>query len=249
MKSTAQIYQHEMHGQRGLFATWLPADRIELGDVGVIVDGRFSKAGSLRELKIRQKVSAPSSPQTLRFDSTSETSVGTTASADVPGAASAEIRIKFGSRGSFLFHALDVRLTRLEDRLELGNELVDAYERVKWEPQWYLIDTVYEAGCATILIARGESAEVILGAKANVGGSAFLADPKLGLEVRSTRGVVSSRGRRGRATPDSCLRVADSWSSGPAVKPVRGAGKSPAFDTSVFETVPLEALKYAPASS
>ena len=36
MASPVKTYQSEMHDKLGFFATWLPGDHVELGDVGVL---------------------------------------------------------------------------------------------------------------------------------------------------------------------------------------------------------------------
>ena len=36
-----RTYREEMHGNLGFFASWLPADPVDVGDIGVLEGGRF----------------------------------------------------------------------------------------------------------------------------------------------------------------------------------------------------------------
>jgi hypothetical protein len=43
MPVNVRTYQEEMHNSVGFFATWLPGDILDLGDVGELKDGQFRK--------------------------------------------------------------------------------------------------------------------------------------------------------------------------------------------------------------
>ena len=53
MPSPVQRYQREMHENIGFYATWLPGDPMELGDVGIPSNGMFRKRSSLNDLGIK----------------------------------------------------------------------------------------------------------------------------------------------------------------------------------------------------
>jgi hypothetical protein len=53
MASPVRRYQQEMHENIGFFATWLPGDLLELGDIGILVNGSFRKLSSLWALGIK----------------------------------------------------------------------------------------------------------------------------------------------------------------------------------------------------
>jgi hypothetical protein len=229
MSTPVKLYQQELHKNIGYFATWLPSDALDLGDVGVFQGGRFHKVASLRELGIPAKPGATGSPQTMNYSSTESTTIGGTATGDVAGAATAEVSVKFGRQGSFVFQAVGVRSVQLADKLETGARIVSAFERGAWKKEWLLVDSVYAADSATIIVSEDESAEIVLKASSALPlGSLPLADPKLGLTVSSTRGkLVYVIAGNGLHPLYSCLRVSKTLFSAPAAVPVRGAATSP----------------------
>ena len=136
MASPVMRYQREMHRNLGFFATWFPGDHLELGDLGVLENGRFRKESSLFELGIDVKPSDPSAPQTLQFTSASGTTVNSSMSAGVASVGEVEISIEFSSEGAFLFHASGVSQIQIEDRIALGRKIQMAYDRGEWNKDW-----------------------------------------------------------------------------------------------------------------
>lgn len=225
MTSPVKQYQKEIHNNLGFFATWLPGDKIELGEAGLFEGGRFRKQSSLAELRIAYEASPKSSPQTLQYASTTGTKVDLSAAvaAEVP-LAKAEITIEFSREGAFLFHALNVRHMRIENRSAVAAAILSAYERGNWKKDWYMIESLHVAECATIIVSQDRSAGLVLSASTDVPlGSIPLADPKVDLTVSSTRGklihVISNRNLRPLY---SCLRLKDQWFQSPSIVPVRG---------------------------
>ena len=230
MSSPAKTYQNEMHGNLGFFATWLPSDSLDIGDVGVLEGGRFRKLSSLTDLEIKFSVSPKGPPQDLRYTSTSGTTLtvgGAAPVANIPGV-SAEIKIAFSHEGSFLFHASNVRNAKLENVAALCESILNAYARGQWKKEWYLIDSLHTAECATIVVTEGSSSGLVLAASADVSlGTMPLADPRVQLSVSSSSGkmlqIVASRNLRPLY---SCLRLKHSWFSDPSVAPVRGKARA-----------------------
>jgi hypothetical protein len=228
MASAAQTYQGEMHGNVGFFATWLPGDHVEVGDVGTIVAGRFRKATSLDELGITREVSSKASPQDMQYSSRSGASVRVSGGASVAGVpgVSAEIDVQFTHAGAFVFQASNLRQERLEGRGALTAAILQAYDRGAWTKGWLLVEALHHADCATIIVAEEGSAGLLFKAKAPVAlGALPLANPDVRLEVQSMRGrtmqVVAGRGLKPLY---SCVRIRDGWFSEPSLVAVRGRG-------------------------
>ena len=101
MASPVQRYQQEMHQNIGFFATWLPGDLLELGDIGTLVNGTFRKQSSFKEMGIAYEVSTFGALQNLQYTSkfgiafSVDTSVDASTMIDV----SAAIRVEFSSQG------------------------------------------------------------------------------------------------------------------------------------------------------
>jgi hypothetical protein len=85
-------------------------------------------------------------------------------------------------------------MTQVEvaDRLTLASSLLQAHEAGRWQKEWLLIDALYRAESATILVSEDSSSEVILKASAATlqTGLLPLADPKLGLGIASSSGKI-----------------------------------------------------------
>src|ERR1700722_19733569 len=105
MASPVKTYQSEMHDNLGFYATWLPGDPIEIGDAGVILNGRFRRQTTLSDLGIAFDVSGVGAAQDMRYTSKQGTKLTADASADAAGIARAEIKIDFTVDGAFVFHA------------------------------------------------------------------------------------------------------------------------------------------------
>ena len=223
MASTAQRYQEEIHDRLGFFATWLPADPIDIGDVGVLQGGRFRPTTSLSELNVAYTLGSPGVAQDLQYTSTHGTSVAFSAGADA-AVAEAEIRVEFSDAGSFVFHVSGLRPQRIESPAAVGIELLRLHDAGKWNRDWLVVEALYTASRATILVCEGASGEVVLAAKtAGLQPIASLADPKIRLSVASARGsIVQVVARLGLHPLYSCLRVKDPLLRAPSVQPVRG---------------------------
>jgi hypothetical protein len=115
MASPVKIYQKEMYQNLGFFATWFPGDKVELGEAGVLKNGRYRRESSLSEIGIDFKVDSPGTPQTLQFTSASGMTINTSLNASATHLADAEISVEFSNEGAFLFHASGVKQMRIED--------------------------------------------------------------------------------------------------------------------------------------
>ncbi len=225
MASPVKLYQREMHDNLGYFATWLPGDPIDIGDIGTLEASRFRHASSLAELNIRSSTLVARSTQKIQYTSTKSTKVEFSAGASAADLAKGQVSIDFSSEGAFVFHASAVQAFRLENRTEVGQEILDLYEQGRWKKEWFVVEAVYAAEFATIIVSEEKSAGITLAA--NVEGeipTTSLADPKIGLEVVSTRGrLVHIVGARELHPLYSCLRLRDPYFGAPSVNPVRGA--------------------------
>jgi hypothetical protein len=230
MASPVQRYQQEMHENIGFFATWLPGDLLELGDIGTLKDGVFRKSSSLGELGIAFQASALGPSQNLQYASKSGTVVSVDSSIALPQplGPTATIKVEFSSEGSFLFHASNVRNRRVENSAKLSRAVLQAWKNGKWKNKnWYIIESVHQADCATVIVSEDVSAGVTFNAKGTLTGIP-LADAQVALSVSQSRGrmtqVIAGRNLRPLF---SCLRVRQGWFSDSSVEPVRGETVNP----------------------
>ncbi len=231
-----------MHSNLGFFATWLPADPIEIGDVGTLEDGRFRRTSSLKDFGIAFTASSSPSSQNLEYTSTKGTKITTTAGAVATAVAKAQITIEFSREGAFVFHASGVRAHRLENRSEVGEKILDAYRNEKWRNDWLLVEALHEAEHATVIVSEDSSAGLELVASADVPIRAVsLADPKISLAVASTHGKILHVVGSKRLHPlYSCLRLKAPLFRAPSVESVRGA--SAVGDQQLFDRPSIDTL-------
>jgi hypothetical protein len=225
MATPVKLYQKEMHDNTGFFATWLPGDPIEIGDVGKFEGGRFRRMSSLKELGIEFSVSRGQSTQNVDYSSTRGTKISSATGAEVAAIAKAEISIDFSEQGAFVFQALQLQPWQLENRMIIGEQVVKAYEANRWDKSWLLIESLHSAERATVIVSEDSAAGLVLVAKFDqVIPSISLVDPKVSLSVASSRGkMVRLIGNEGLHPLYSCLRLKDSFFGPPSLQPVRGA--------------------------
>src|SRR5262245_22302109 len=227
MTSPVRIYQAEMHHNLGFYATWLPGDPIEIGDVGVLLDGRFRRLSSLADLGIDYTTSEAGAAQSIQYTSAKGTKVGTGASTSAAGIAEVEINIEFSADGAFVFHAAGLQAARLQELPIIGESVLAAYKNGRWRREWLLVEAVHAADCATIIVSQDNAASIVLAGKASAPiAISSLADPQIRLDVSSSRGkLVHVVGGRALRPLYSCLRIEHSFFSEPAFAPVRGEAR------------------------
>jgi hypothetical protein len=227
MASPVKLYQKEMHNNLGFFATWLPSTAIALGDIGVLEGGRFRRVASLKELGIVQPDVREGAAENVSYSVSAKRSdnISAGAATAVP-LASGELLITFTSEGGYVFEAIKMTQMELDDRLTLASSLLKAYEEGRWQKEWLLIDALYRAESATILVSEDTSSEIVLKASAATlpSGLLPLADPKLGLGIASSNGKIVHIVAANNVHPlYSCVKVRDPLLFGkPSVVPVRG---------------------------
>jgi hypothetical protein len=240
MPSPVRTYQAEMHRNLGFYATWLPGDPIEIGDVGEMVDGRFRRRASLNDLRIVFALSDVGAAQNVQYTSREGTKVATDATSKVAGVARVEIAIDFSAEGAFLFHASGLRARRLQNLPDIARQVLAAYEKSHWEKNWLLVEALHAADCATIIVSQDSSAGLTLAAQmeAPLPGLS-LADPNAGLEIVSSRGrLVHVIGEHDLHPLFTCFRVRRSIFGASTFAPARGAGPP----SEVFERPSLDEL-------
>jgi len=217
-----------MHHNLGFYATWLPGEAINVGDVGVLKGGRFRCLSSLRELGIRAVTAQTGTLVDVQYTSTRGTSISTSAGVNAV-VGSGQITIDFSDAGAFLFHAMQMRPTRLENRAEVSDDILHAYEIRKWEKEWLLIEAVHIAKSTTVVISEDSKARLVLSAEAKGPiASLPLADPNASFSVVSTQGrLFHTIGARELRPLYSCLRLDDPLLGRPTVLAVRGPNQGP----------------------
>ena len=208
MASPVWLYQREIHNALACFATWLPRDKIEVGDVGVIAAGRFRRESTPTELGIPYKGDCRRRDEELPiYIDSGNTHQNDRGAATLPQVANSTISIVFSRQGAFVFHALNLRQHRLENPLTVAHR-VDTIGQAESgvEEGWFPSGRNPPAGIDDQRF-RGKRLHPIsleVGAGVLVP-SLSLADPTLGLKVAGTRTEKSSRSSQRRASQSALL--------------------------------------------
>jgi hypothetical protein len=225
MASPVRLYQQEMHNNVGFFATWLPASTIELGDFGVLEAGRFRRIGSLNELGILHAAVREGTPENVSYSASAERKAGALGETDAARpVAKAQLSIRFTQQGGYVFEAAGIRNVEIADRIALADHILAVYKGGRWPKEWLVVDAVYKAVSATIIVSEDSSSEIVFNASGSVSlGALPLADPKLGLSISSSSGKIVHVIAQSDLCPlYSCLKVRDPLIGSPSVVPVRG---------------------------
>jgi hypothetical protein len=231
MGSPVKTYQAEMHENLGFYATWLPGDPIDVGDVGVFEGGRFRRETRLSDLKIPCKVSVAPTSTDVQFTSREGVQVSTLAGAAQAAVGELRMSIQFTGDGAFLFHASGLQMHRLENRPEVTAAVLGLYEQKRWKKEWLIVEAVHAALRTTILISEDRSAMVELAAKSELPVPlTSLAAPETKLQVTATQGkIFQALGAADLHPMYSCLRVKDPLFGSPTLAPFRGADDAGRF--------------------
>lgn len=219
MTSPVAAYQREMHAALGVFATWPPSEPIALGDIGTFVEGRFRKVAALTDLGIAVEIGEATKPFPLRYTSTAGTEVKFGADADVQDVAASEVSIAFARHGAYYFEAQGVSQRRLENRHAIKKEIVERWRGGTWKKSWYLIEDIYVAECATVVISQDSNATISIRASVpQISALSSLADSKLGFRVVREKGkIVAVIGARDARPLFRCSRLRTGWFGPPEI--------------------------------
>jgi hypothetical protein len=194
MASAGMTYLKQMHQRFEFLATWLPNAKLELGDVGVLDGEAFRQMATLKELGVPFITRQGKAPLDLSYTSASgvalsikakgKAAVGTT----LP-LAKAGVAIKFNKQGAFVFQIARSTVHEIENKAAVGEAIMRLYKQERWKADWGVVDTIVEAGAATILVANSVGAAVELTANTPLE-AANLVRLDAGLAVNSQSGDI-----------------------------------------------------------
>jgi len=190
--TSARRYLTGMRSKFNHFATWLPDEKLQLGDVGEIKDGRFHLATTLERLKIRFSA-RPGATTNWEHSSGSDVTVDLTLP-DRPALSVAPrfgATVRFGSQGAFLFQSTGCETSVIENMAEVGDEILFAFRRTRFRPEWVVVDRLVTTQATTIMISDSSQAQIDLVADAPFDRSQSLADRSLGIRVAGWKGAVT----------------------------------------------------------
>jgi hypothetical protein len=181
-------YVDEIFARYGYFATWLPNTRVELGDVGVRQGRIFKRLTSLADLGIEFGIRRGKDPTDFTHTSSSGVNLKLGAAADA-SAAGAQLAVEFDQQGAFVFQAVGCRVDEIDNRLAVGQQVLELHGQGKWDADWCVTDTTVSAASATIIVASSAKASLGLTARTPIQISS-LARVDAGISVSAQAGDV-----------------------------------------------------------
>jgi hypothetical protein len=229
----AEDYWRSVRKETKLFPIYPPNMRVQLGDYGRVVDGRFIPEGNLRSMPQPILFDSVTSPGLMNFEHKSKkvrrVAVGVSASVNAGVAdVKARLELDFGEEFSVYVAVAGCRHERIKDITTLGNELINRFGADKWNDDYKVVTSLIESANTTVIIARQESSKVVLEAEGDVP-YINVADASLSLRITfdsadSQSWVTVKQNKGAKLTPFCSLHeVYDRWFSRDEFLPVEAA--------------------------
>lgn len=184
--SFVEQIQRRIYSRTSLFGTWLPTDRVQVGEYGSIRRGRFNREGNLRQRGIEVSESRISStPSTLGFSDRATISRMTKVSASAAEAASGTMEIALTGEGAFVYQLQDLIARRIADKETFFTSLFSAIlsNKLKWRDDFVVIDEVREAGAATMIVLENDAGKLTVNGDIPLGEESAAPLAKVGANV------------------------------------------------------------------
>ena len=209
--STAVRYCRTVREQcPGLYAVWPPNSRLELGDIGYLLDGVFFRKTNLMHVphfpsetlpwKIRRGTAR--SHYAITSGGGSELTFLARGAAGPFGRplAKAQAKVVFSSAGSVFFNAAGCVINEIEDQISLGRIILKLFALGIWSDDWCVVTRIVMAASTTAAIASQRSAAIRFEA---VGKNDHidLADASTKMVATSSVGVTNMVVTTGGGTP------------------------------------------------
>jgi hypothetical protein len=186
-------YTDEIHDALGYWATWLPGNRLELGQCGPVSQRVFDPQSSLANFNIEFEVAPDSDPSDIQYQSKGAVQYTLQAAADtqqiqgIPQG-TAGIKLNFNRENAVVLVAKQARQRRMADTNSLIGTLNENILTGEFPVNFAVVTDVVVADSGSIIISSSRDAEMSVTAKADFSaGLLDLASASLGLERKSSR--------------------------------------------------------------
>jgi hypothetical protein len=198
MTTPAELYVNGIKKKlRNYYAAWLPSEKLQLGDVGVLNGNVFSRITTLGSCGISFTTRPDPNSTPLDYVSESGVSIFLKAAGEVSTQlpnipqAQAGVGVEFSKQGAFVFKAPVSHEPAIEDILKLEKDVVQQYQNGNWRTNWAIIVRLVETPTATIMVSNSSQsrAEFAVGGSATAG-PVDLGNASLSFGLRAERGDV-----------------------------------------------------------
>lgn len=176
---------------KSFYANWMPGAERTLGDYGTFEGGIFAKEGNIRDKGIDFKVRVDQSPENHLFCDGGEYDLKLSAGATAEPVGSAKASITLKNNHSVFFQALDARTNEIENKEEVGKQLIAGYQdgTFTWERAWVVITEIVTAGRTVVAVSIESGATFELEAQANVPLSQIMTNAEVDVSFTNTHSV------------------------------------------------------------
>lgn len=173
---------------------------MRLGQHGVFVDGTVNVDDDIASSGFVLDEDSDATTSSLSYSSENAVEWGWAAGAGVPSGERADVAVTFSRAHAVLFHAYEAVEHRIANLAQLKAHILELDRRAAWEKNRAVIVSVVAARSTTALISSSANAAITCDAKAGAAlGS--LADPAVGLKLRTARNMHTTVVAEGSLTP------------------------------------------------
>jgi len=161
MNTMARIYARDIHTHFSIYyANWPPGKPVELGDFGIMEDCIFDKLGNINDIyDIEFTREQESLPVTYEYSSSGSVEIKYHAAGELEstGKANAGLEINFSSENAVYFNVANCVHHSIENKINFSNQIMDLFEKKKWELDYVVVTSLIESSAATVLISGSGS--------------------------------------------------------------------------------------------
>jgi len=235
-----QLYASRIRNEVGLFATWLPNARIEIGQYGPLRRALFQPQGQLKGFHANTSAAKANYDFTICAERVINPNAQALAEAGV-SSGNVLLEVHFSSEAAVTFSAPDAVITRVDDIRALGEQLVEMQKAGTWRWDDGIVIEVVTAPRATIIASQERNAVVkfeVSAQAATRGG--VMASLDESSSVRIMKGVGAKIIGQGPLTPLFRLAFLKSYLFSDPTISLRG----PAETDNAPERVEISATEY-----
>jgi hypothetical protein len=196
-KSILNAYWNEVRAGFSRLPVWFPGTPMDLGDVGVLDPGGWTKLMTLRDLGASYTIEEVGATSDIEY--ASEGGVEILAGTGQVGvqltqgqaAGHTYLTYKFHRAGSFVWRASGVATRRITDLAAVQERVLGLYAAGQWQRQWILVTEVTVGGPVLILVAAEKDTEVEVGVKVGLESTAVNVSAAPHVVIGANRNLAS----------------------------------------------------------
>jgi hypothetical protein len=174
-------------------ASWLPRNRVSVGDIAVMENGGLERQQSIEDLgfaiETREDIEVKDWGWTMGTTFTVEPSLGAGAPVHAGVQVEGGLRVSFNRKNAILLRLERSREQGLERMEPLRREMLRLHDTGKWDPGWVVVTQVIRAQQMFVLVSEHKDASADLKTSAHIG-----ADPAAVINAQGRLELLRSSG-------------------------------------------------------